>query len=335
MLTWSHAASDWASQLGAAYATFAQIGAAISQYEALLCICQDAEHHNLVDQYLDKAATNKANLYFAYAQSNDAWARDHGPICALTKNGAILNDFTFDGWGGKYPAGLDTQISQCLHQQNSFANTPMQSHTLVLEGGALETDGQGTLLATRSSVLDKKRNPLLSSKEIENQLQEYLGIQRFLWLDHGGLTGDDTDAHIDVLARFTDPQTIVYSTAPANDADHAALTAMQKQLAEFRTAQGSSYQLIPLPFPGIHTSHDGRRLPASYANFLIINGAVLLPTYQVPQDAEAIAILESCFPNRKIIPIDCRTIIQQNGSLHCLTMQFPKQVTLQQGFTDD
>jgi agmatine/peptidylarginine deiminase len=234
----------------------------------------------------------------------------------------------FDGWGRKFDAALDTRINRALYAQKVFGDADMRCHTLVLEGGALETDGAGTLLATRSSVLDPVRNPDWSERRIEDHLRRYLGIRRFLWLDHGGLIGDDTDAHVDVLARFTDPDTIVYSAAPEGDADHPALSAMLQQLRDFRASDGTPYRLHALPFPGVHRDDDGRRLPASYANFLITNQSVLVPVYGVAADAEAISLLQARFPERAIKAIDCRTIIKQNGSLHCLTMQFPLTVKL-------
>jgi agmatine/peptidylarginine deiminase len=198
----------------------------------------------------------------------------------------------------------------------------------VLEGGALETDGAGTLLATRSSVITDSRNPGLPQVEIESLLREVLGMQHFLWLDAGHLSGDDTDGHIDTLARFADPATILYATAAADDPDFPELERMRQQLEGLRDTAGRPFRLLPLPAPGVHRDQDGQRLPATYANFLIINGAVLLPTYGVPQDAAARRILAAAFPGREIVGIDCRPAIRQNGSLHCLTMQFPIEVPL-------
>jgi agmatine/peptidylarginine deiminase len=206
-----------------------------------------------------------------------------------------------------------------------------KAHDLVLEGGAIETDGQGTLLATRSSVLARTRNPSLDQAAVEEALRQTLGLSRFFWLDHGDISGDDTDGHIDTLARFSDPQTILYATAPEGNRDHDGLAAMENELRQLRTRDHQPYRLLALPFAGEHREQDGRRLPATYANFLIINGAVLLPTYGVPADRSAGAVLQQAFPGREIIPIDCREIIRQNGSLHCLTMQFPATVQLHNG----
>lgn len=328
MLTWPHAATDWADDLEQVLAVFAAIGAAISQRETLLSICADAQAVSTTRARLAQSGADLSRCLFTIATSNDSWARDHGPITSLRGGTAIINDFTFNAWGGKFEASSDNAINARLRDNGSFGDTAFETRPLVLEGGALETDGQGTLLATRHSVIDKARNPEMGANDIEKRLGAWLGLERFLWLDHGALSGDDTDGHIDTLARFADPDTILYTTAPPGDADHDGLRAMHAQLTRFRTRGGLPYRLLALPFPGLHFDGDGRRLPAGYANFLIINQAVLLPTYGVEQDRSAEAVLQQAFPDREIVPIDCRPIIRQNGSLHCLTMQFPAQVAL-------
>ena len=328
MLTWPHERGDWGDRLEDIYPLFVQIGATISAHQSLLSICRTLKHATMVRQLLLEQGARANRLAFCLADSNDTWARDHGPLTTLAGASALLNDFTFNGWGGKFEAGLDSAITGCLHEQNVFAGTPMRVRDLVLEGGAIETDGRGTLLATRSSIIAATRNPDHSEHRIERELREWLGFERFLWLDRGDITGDDTDGHIDTLARFSDPDTILHATAPSGDRDHVELTAMEKQLRAFRTPDGRAYRLLPLPFPGIHKDADGRRLPASYANFLIINTAVLLPVYGADEDQEAMAVVRQAFPSREIVPIDCRRIIEQNGSLHCLTMQFPAPVKL-------
>jgi len=328
MLTWPHAGTDWAHDLARTLAVFSQIGSAISEHQVLLSVCQDSAHETLIRRHLLQAGAEEQQLRFAHAPSNDTWARDHAPITTLNNGSPVLHDFVFDGWGKKFAADLDTAINQVLHQQGVFGNAAMQQHALVLEGGAIETDGHGTLLATRSSVLDPVRNPQIDAIQVEQMLHETLGMERFLWLDHGELSGDDTDAHIDILARFVDPNTIVYSSAPAGDADHAALQAMFEQLQSFADIEGQPYQLRPLPFPGPLHDPDGRRLSAGYANFLITNRAVLLPVFGVKADAEAVELMKDCFPTRSVVPVDCRPLIEQNGSLHCLTMQFPAAMTI-------
>lgn len=331
MLTWPHAGTDWSAQLESVYPVFAQIGAAISHREPLLNVCQDDRHSARVRDLLRAAGADASALRFGMAPGNDVWARDHGPLGVLDEQGPVLHDFVFNGWGGKYASAADDAITRRIAARKVFGETRLRSHELVLEGGAIETDGTGTLLATRSSVIDENRNPGLDQQAIERSLGTLLGIDRFLWLDHGNISGDDTDGHVDTLARFCTPDTIVHATAPDGDADHPALAAMAAQLKDFRTADGTPYRLLPLPFPGVHVDPTGRRLPATYANFLVINGAVLLPVYGVAADREAEQVLRQAFPQRDIVPIDCRTIIRQNGSLHCLTMQFPAGITLDNG----
>jgi agmatine/peptidylarginine deiminase len=328
VLTWPHAGTDWAVRLPDVLPTFAQIATAISRDETVLNLCCDGQHQAEVAGLLRSAGARPHNLRFALVDSDDTWARDHAPITTLTADGPCLNDFIFGGWGGKFAAAQDNRINRELDRQGIFARTPMVSRQLVLEGGALETDGLGTLLATRSSVLDPARNPETSSADIEQFLRDTLGFTRFLWLDHGELSGDDTDAHIDILARFTDPHTIVFASAPENDPDHAGLAAMQQQLRGFRDIDGNPYRLRELPFPGVHQDAAGRRLPAGYANFLVTNQSVLVPVYGVAADTQALQLLDDCFPGRRVVPVDCRAIIEQNGSLHCLTMQFPAGVPI-------
>lgn len=331
MLTWPHRETEWAERLDAVYPVFAAIGAAVSRYECLLCVCQSDEHAKLAASHLDEHGADLAQIRFCIASSDDVWARDHGPLTTLSDGQAELHDFRFNGWGDKYPYELDNAINGTLVGQGVFGSSRRKTHSVVLEGGAIETDGQGTLLATRSSVLSRSRNPSLDQAAIERSLGHALGLSRFHWLDHGDISGDDTDGHIDTLARFSDPRTMLYATAPPGDRDHDALAAMAEQLRALRTSDGHAYQLHALPFAGEHCDPSGRRLPATYANFLVINAAVLLPTYGVSADTTAQAVLRQAFPTREIIPIDCREIIRQNGSLHCLTMQFPAAIELHHG----
>jgi agmatine/peptidylarginine deiminase len=261
------------------------------------------------------------------APSDDTWARDHGPIGVETADGVELLDFGFNGWGGKFAAERDDDVPSALARSGAFGATPCRKVPFVLEGGAIETDGQGTLLATRHSVVTDTRNPGLGETRVEELLRSELGVSRFLWLDHGALSGDDTDGHVDTLARFADPRTILYATTTRNDPDHPGLEAMRAQLARLRTAEGAPYRLVPLPPPGLHFEGD-RRLPATYANFLMVNGAVLLPVYGVHSDGVAMRVVGDCFPGREVVPVDCRALIRQHGSLHCVTMQLPASVDL-------
>jgi agmatine/peptidylarginine deiminase len=200
---------------------------------------------------------------------------------------------------------------------------------LVLEGGSLESDGKGTILTTSECLLSKNRNEHLSKIQIEQHLKENFGAERVLWLNHGYLAGDDTDSHIDTLARFCNEKTIAYVGCENPEDEHyEALLQMKKELQQFTDVNGNHYQLVELPLPDACFDEDGKRLPATYANFTIVNGAVLVPVYGVLQDEKALEILQNCFPKREIIGVNCRILIEQHGSLHCVTMQYPEQVKL-------
>ena len=328
MLTWPHADGDWGDALGEITRFFRRIGVEIASRETLLNVCFSPTHAAEIREQLRHAGAPNERTLFAIAASDDSWARDHGPLTTLLGQTPVLNDFTFNGWGGRFAATKDTAITGGLSAQGTFATAKLQPRDLVLEGGAVETDGQGTLLATRRSILGSDRNPGLDITAVEHRLAEWLGIERFLWLDHGALEGDDTDSHIDTLARFVDPQTIVFVTAETDDPDFTELDQMRRQLAGFRDRKGRGYRLLPLPPAGGRHAADGRRLPASYANFLIINGAVLFPSYGCAADARARRVVEQAMPDHAIVSVDCRTPIEQNGSLHCLTMQFPAGLVL-------
>lgn len=329
MLTWPHAATDWAAILEQAEQTYIEIGCQISLREKLLLVCQDQQHGKSVLDRLIENGADEDNLITAVAESDDTWARDHGPLSVISDGNLLIRDFQFNGWGDKYPAEQDNRITRTLNQAAVFGQTEVETVEFVLEGGAVETDGEGTFLGTRSSVLTETRNPGLSQSEVEALLTSKLGFDRFLWLDHGHLSGDDTDGHIDTLARFSDPETILYVTAYPDDPDYPSLKAMEQELMAFRTRSDQPYELVALPPITPQFSGDGRRLPASYANFLIINNAVLLPVYQDDNDQQAVSCLKGCFPDHDIIPIDCCTLIRQNGSLHCITMQFPAGIDFQ------
>lgn len=329
MLTWPHSDTDWAPWLDRVEPLYREIAGHIAAREALLLVCRDEAHRRAVAAGLQALPpTAQARIQYALADSNDSWTRDHGPITLLDNDARpLLLDFRFNGWGGKYPAELDDAINIKLHRQGGFGSTAMQSLDFVLEGGSIETDGQGTLLSTTQCLLAPTRNPGLGQADIENRLKHYLGITRILWLHHGALAGDDTDAHIDTLVRFADPSTLVYMSCddPA-DEHYAPLQAMAGELQRLRTASGEPYRLIPLPLPAPVFDASGRRLPASYVNFLIINGAVLAPVYADAADEQALQGLARAFPEHEIIALDCRPLIQQNGSLHCITMQLPQGV---------
>jgi agmatine/peptidylarginine deiminase len=258
---------------------------------------------------------------FVPAEYDDTWLRDSGPISLRDGNGFRLLDFRFTGWGGKFEASRDDQLIQHLAESGTFLNSARQPIDFSLEGGAIETDGEGTLLSTWQCLCE--RHPTASREEITRKLASWLHQDRVLWLDHGYLEGDDTDAHIDTLARFAGPDAIVFQACddPA-DSHYAELKAMADEIAALRTRGGKPYRLFPLPWAKPIVD-EGRRLAASYANFLIINGAVLMPAYGDEADSRAQVVLAEAFPDREVIAVPCRPLIWQNGSLHCITMQLP------------
>ncbi len=325
ILTWPHAQSDWAANLEAVEQVYLELAQAICSRELLLVVCNDFDHQQHVQQRLNAASIAPSRIQFARQASNDSWARDHGPITILENGQPYLLDFQFNGWGGKYPHDLDNRITAGLHAAGLFGATPLETLELVLEGGSIDSDGEGTLLTTRACLGHPDRNPQHSITEIEQQLKEILGIEHVLWLEHGRLAGDDTDSHIDMLARFCDLQTIAHSACTDPSDEHfVELSAMQHELAAMRRPDGQAYHLVALPIPRAIYNKQGERLPASYANFLIINDAVLVPQYGDAVDALALDRLTACFPEREVMGINCRAVIEQFGSLHCLTMQLPE-----------
>jgi len=313
-----HKDSDWAEYLDDAEKNFIDIIDAITCYQDCLVVCQDVE-------YVRSRLKQNIHLHLVQAHTDDTWARDCSAICVYEDERPKLLDFEFTAWGDKFDAGLDNRLSQEL---SSIYESPMQKMDFILEGGAIESNGQGTLLITSECVFNPNRNNKLSKKESIEYLKETLGLSNIIALEHGYLSGDDTDSHIDTLARFSDAKTIAYiKCEDRGDEHYEALQAMEAELNTFKDQDGLPFRLVPLPFTrAIH--YDQERLPATYANFLILDKAVLVPTYEDPKDKEALAIFKDLFSNRDIIPIDCRTLIRQHGSLHCVTMQFPRGVNL-------
>lgn len=317
--TFPHADSDWADVLDQVTPCFVELIETVSRYEKVLVVCADTKQ---VQSLLQNA--NLDNLLLVELPSNDTWARDHGGITVFEAKEPIMLDFMFNGWGLKFPADKDNLLTRHLFERGIFNTKNIRHGGMILEGGGIESDGQGTLLTTAQCMLSPNRNPHWTQVEIDEKLKELFGLERVLWLYHGHLLGDDTDAHIDTLARFCDLETIAYVQCnDPLDEHYQALQLMETELQAFRTLDGKPYKLVPLPMPSAIYAEAGYRLPATYANFLIINEAVLMPTYNVPEDPEALARLRNCFPDRTVVGIDCSALILQHGSLHCVTMQYP------------
>ena len=327
-MTWPHGESDWRDRLMEVEPVYELIGRLITRHERVLINCWDEKHRIHVRSRLQAAGADLDNVIFHSVYSNDTWTRDYGPITVLEDGKPRLLDFIFNGWGGKFDATLDNQITRHLHECGVFDRIPLDNVDIVLEGGSIEVDGRGNLLTTENCLLAPTRNPNLARARIEDVLRLWFGVERILWLSHGHLVGDDTDSHIDTLARFCDPHTIAYVACDdPQDEHYAELRQMEVELCALRDNGGNPYRLVPLPWPAAkYDAADGRRLAASYANFLIINGAVLVPNYDDPADAETLRLLAPCFPGREIIGVPCLPLIRQNGSLHCITMQLPAGV---------
>ena len=293
-LTWPHEHTDWGPILPEITRVYDEMAREISKREGLIVV--DRIPHN------------------------DTWARDHGFITVEEEGNLMLLDFQFNGWGEKFPAELDNQINRRLYDEGMVKGIYESHLDFVLEGGSIESDGQGTIFTTECCLMAPHRNQPLTRQQIEERLKQWLGAERIVWLQHGSLLGDDTDGHIDTMVRICPDDTLLYT---AGDSDHPDLALMEQELETLRTLDGKPYRLLRLPLPRPIFDGDDR-LPATYANYLVVNGAVLCPVYAQPDlDAAALSTIGKAFPGRDIVGIDCRPLIRQHGSLHCCTMQFP------------
>ncbi|MBO4316512.1 MAG: agmatine deiminase family protein [Prevotella sp.] len=332
-LTWPHEGTDWRPYLSDITKTFVEIVCDIVRFEKVLIVAPAA---SIVEEALSGRIPDelRKRVIIHECDTNDTWARDHGAITLLPdtedyrkgiqQDDALLLDFQFNGWGEKFPAALDNQITSHLCERKAFHGTRISHDDFVLEGGSIESDGKGTIFTTSQCLLAPHRNQPLDRKGIERQLIKRLHAQRIVWLDHGNLLGDDTDGHIDTIVRIAPNDTLLFvKSENENDPQHADFQALERQLQSLLTIEGKPYRLLPLPMPDA-IYDDGERLPATYANFLVLNEAVLCPTYAQPHhDGIALQAIAAAFPHHEIIPIDARTIIRQHGSIHCLTMQYP------------
>jgi agmatine deiminase len=323
LLAWPHATTDWVDTLEQVESVYIELVSAICRHQKAVILCIDVQHESHIQTMLAQHDIDMEQLVFYHVHYNDTWTRDYGPITVRKNRQSVMLDFTFNGWGNKFEATLDNTVNKQLTEAGAWPPSTLQEINYVLEGGSIDSDGLGSLLTTSACLLHPGRNPDYSRKQVESLLGKTLGCTRILWLENGFLIGDDTDSHIDMLARFCDPQTIAYtSCTDEQDEQYAALKQMEMELRQFTTASGHAYRLISLPIPAPIHDKDGQRLPASYANFLIINDAVLMPVYQDQQaDKHAFMQLQTAFSDREIIAIDCKPLIMQHGSLHCASMQ--------------
>lgn len=322
LMAWPHEDTDWAYMLADAQDCIARIALAISKYAKVVMAAPNVSEPQ---ECFNRRGADMSRFFFAEMPTNDTWARDFGPISVIDADGNIaITDFQFNGWGLKFASNHDNLITKNLWEKGIFSSANYRNElSFTLEGGSIDIDDDGTLLTTAECLLSPNRNGANSRKDIEDKLQSTLGANRQIWLTHGALAGDDTDSHVDTLARFLPGGKIAYASCDREDDIHfGELKLMEEELRNARNSSGLPYELIPLPIPSPIFDEAGLRLPATYANFLIVNGAILLPIYgDKKYDAMAIDAISKAAPQMKIEPIDCRSLIQQHGSLHCATMQ--------------
>ncbi len=301
-----HPKTDWAEYLLEAQECFVNIIEAVRKYQLCRVVCYSVSE-------VQKHFESFENLEFVEYEGDDTWARDCSAISVETQDSIEYLDFRFNGWGSKFDAFKDDAMTSNIMSQSKKID-------FILEGGSIESNGKGILLTTSECMLNPNRNPHLTQMQITQKLKEYLGVDEVLYLEYGYLAGDDTDSHIDTLVRFISEDELVYVQCKDKDDEHFdALLKMEKQLHAF--AQKYNFTLHPLPMVS-PLFYDKERLPATYANFLFVNGAVLIPTYNTPEDQEALDIFAKLLPQREIVGIDCGVLVRQHGSLHCVTMNF-------------
>lgn len=320
-IAWPHSETDWNEILDEAINCYTEFSKEILKRQKLIVVCKDSSE---VVKYFNEE--ERQNLTTIETATNDTWARDHAAIFVFANGNPTVIDFGFNGWGLKFAANHDNRITKNLFKRGTYHNSVRYINKLnfILEGGAIESDGKGTVMTTSHCMLAPNRNQPMSQNDIEEFLKKTLGLKRVLWINHGYLAGDDTDSHIDTLARFCDEETIAYVKCDDPEDEHfEALSKMEEEIKSFRTEAGTPYRLIPLPMADA-VYEDEQRLPATYANFLILNDAVLLPFYSSTKDKKAQKQIQKAFPDKEIIGINCLPLIKQHGSLHCVTMQIPQ-----------
>lgn len=295
----------------------------------VLLVCKD---RHMAEERLGEIAGYE-NLVLVETDYNDTWTRDYGPLCVenIGKGGELrLLDFGFNAWGLKFASDKDNLVNLRLSEQGIFSKASYRNNRdFTLEGGSVETDGHGTVLTTTRCLCSPNRNGGKSKEEAARMLQARLGADHVLWLDYGALEGDDTDSHIDTLARMAPDDTIIFTGCRDMDDPHfEELLKMRAQLEMLRTADGNRFNLVELPLPDpVYDPEDGSRLPATYSNYLVLNDTIFMPTYACPEkDILVCHTVKIAFPNHTVVPVDCRTLLRQHGSLHCATMQIPKGI---------
>lgn len=321
LLAWPHADTDWNYMIDEVNQCYTELVKAITKFHPVIVISPETD---CLKQFFNDEELSL--ITFVNIPTNDTWTRDYGPI-SVEKDGKYqLLDFCFNGWGMKFAANKDNLVNTILKKQNLITAPLINCRNFVFEGGAIESDGCGNLMTTSLCQLSPNRNATLTKKDIETKLTQVFGTESLIWVNHGYLAGDDTDSHIDTLARFAPNFTIVYVGCDDSEDEHfEELSLMKEDLKNARRQNGLPFNLIELPLPDPIFDEDGYRLPATYANFLATSKAVFMPIYgQARKDELAKQLLMMAF-ERPVITVDCRALIKQHGSLHCATMQIPKE----------
>ncbi|MCS6969088.1 MAG: agmatine deiminase family protein [Bernardetiaceae bacterium] len=325
-LSWPHKEASWPGKIDAIFPVYAEFVKALASGEQVHINVNDQAMKHFATEQLQAVGANLEAIHFHFFPTNDAWCRDHGPAFVINPEAeapkAIVK-WNYNAWGGKYPPyDLDNQIPVRIAE---YLDLPLFRPDIIMEGGAVDFNGEGTVLTTTSCLLNPNRNPHLSQEQIEWYLAEYYGIEQVLWLEEG-IAGDDTDGHVDDIARFVNSHTVVAVVEHnSTDENYAPLQNNLKKLSKMRLLNGKLLDVIELPMPE-PVVYQGMRLPASYANFYIANAVVVVPTYRCQQDDQALEILQKCFPERRIIGLDCTDIIWGLGAFHCLSQQEPEVV---------
>lgn len=324
-LSWPHKEASWPGKLDTVYAPYCRFIKEVAAGEQVCINVADADMEAFASAHLNAAGVDPANIAFFHHPTNDAWCRDHGPAFLINPHADIkkvIVDWGYNAWGNKYPPYEQDDIIPTLI--GNALDIPVYSPGIVMEGGSVDFNGEGTILTSKACLLNENRNPHLNQQQIEEYLYQYYGASQILWVGDG-IIGDDTDGHIDDITRFVSSDTVVTVVEEnKSDENYTILQENLKLLQQMRLADGKPLNIIELPMPAPVT-YDGQRLPASYANFYIANAAVIVPTYRDDKnDQKALDILTACFPTRKVVGIDSTDIIWGLGSWHCLSQQEPE-----------
>ena len=316
ILAFPHEDTDWADNLDKNRAPFFKMAQAIGYSQLVYLLVKDVED---AKRYF--CSTN--NIVFIKSDFNDTWVRDYLALSCEQNSEPLLLDFIFNGWGGKFESSLDNSVTKELHKKGFLGRGKFESIDIELEGGAIDSNGVGDLLTTKSCILNPNRNSGgLSQKEAEKIFANYFGTKRVHWIENSYLEGDDTDGHIDMLARFVNQDTICYiKCEDPSDSHYKVMLELERELKSLKGEFGKAFNLVPLPFTEPKFGQGGNRLPSSYANFLITNKAIIYPTYQDKRDKEVREIFAKLFKDREIIGMPSLSLIEQGGSVHCSSMQ--------------